>query len=197
MNFLDALILGISMAVDCMCVGASDGISESGMKKRKMFLIALIFGFMQGAMPTIGYFVGYLIKDYVSKYIPWIAFAILMFLGIKTIIECIIDIKKDKKEKEKNPDYVPEKKVIKISDILLQGVATSIDALTIGFIYIDKEISVALITFLIIGVITFALSLLTIFLGKKIGSVLQKVAPFIAGGIFILMAIKFLVSAFI
>src|SRR5574344_2601502 len=93
-----------------------------------------------------------------------------MFKEKKTIIECIIDIKKERKEKEKNPDYVPEKKVIKISDILLQGVATSIDALTIGFIYIDKEISVALITFLIIGVITFALSLLTIFLGKKIGS---------------------------
>ncbi|MFA6755398.1 MAG: manganese efflux pump [Bacilli bacterium] len=198
MDILQTLILSVTMAVDCMCLGASDGILENKMKISKMIIIALVFGVMQGLMPTIGFFLGYLIKDYISSFIPWIAFTILMFLGLKSIIEAIIDIKKENKIKnDTGNDIVIENKTLKPGEIFLQGVATSIDALTIGFIYADKSIDSSLLTFLIIGVVTFALSFLTTFLGKKIGSKLQKIAPFIAGAVFICMAIKFVIEAYI
>src|SRR5574344_209485 len=99
MDILQTLILSVTMAVDCMCLGASDGILENKMKISKMIIIALVFGIMQGLMPTIGFFLGYLIKDYISSFIPWIAFSILLFLGLKSIIEAIIDIKKENKIK--------------------------------------------------------------------------------------------------
>ena len=196
MNILQTLLISVSMAVDTMCVGASDGIKESKMKVSKALFIAFVFGVFQGVMPTIGYFAGYIIKDYVSKYIPWIAFGILLFLGLKSIIEAAVDMVKERRNGSKC-DVSSEGYKIGIGEILLQGVATSIDALTIGFIYTNESIGDALLTFLIIGIVTFGLSFLTTLLGKKIGCKLEKIAPFIAGIVFIGMAINFLVEALV
>jgi len=195
MDIWQALILGVVMAVDCMCIGATDGILECKMKKRKIICIALVFGIMQGLMPTIGYFLGYAIKDYVSAYIPWIASGILFVLGAKNIIEKIVETYKDKKaQKEGKEPIVCEENAIKAKDIFLQGIATSIDALTIGFLYVDKPMSESLITFLIITIATFVLTTITTALGKKIGDKLNKYAPYIAGVVFILLSIKFLIE---
>ncbi len=204
MNIWEALLLGVVDAVDTMCVGASDGILEPNMKKRKMLILALVFGGMQFLTPVIGYFVGYAFKDYIIKYIPFIAAGILGILGVKSIVEAILDAVKDKKEAkereekiakgEQVEEIVEKHKVLSAGDIALQGIATSIDSLTLGFLYVDKEISIALTTFAIVGIVTFILSFICTILGKQVGKILNKYAPYIAGTVFVVMAIKFLIE---
>ncbi len=192
MNYLYSVLLGFAMSIDCMCVGANDGIIESNMKKRKVFFIAFLFGFMQGIMPLIGYILGSFINKYIEKYIPYISFAILFILGIKSIIEAIIE------RRRKDKEVTNREKTLSILEIFVQSIATSIDALTIGLTFLPANDRLyPYLTFIIISIITFSLSLLTIFLGKKIGSKVEKYAPFIAGTIFILLAIKFLIQGLI
>lgn len=103
-DWFNTILVSISMAVDCMTVGATDGIKEKEMKKRKIFFIAFMFGLFQGIMPVIGYFIGFSFQKQLEKYIPWIAFTLLSILGIKNIIEWIKDKAKRKrvyKEKKK------------------------------------------------------------------------------------------------
>lgn len=159
------------------------------MKKRKIFFIAFIFGLFQGLMPTIGYFVGYNFKEQLETYIPWIAFSLLTLLGLKNIIEWIKDRIKQKKEKEE------KKHILTIPNILVQGVATSIDALALGFVYLSYTITNAMIVFSVIDIVTFLLSLLTIFLGKKIGGWLENWSGLIAGITFIGIGLKILLES--
>ena len=176
-----------------MTIGATDGIQEPDMKLRKSLLIAFFFGLFQGVMPVIGYFIGYGFKGVLEKYIPWIAFALLAFLGIKNIVEWI---KERKEEKTEATEVTEEKEVKKLTlpTILLQSVATSIDALSIGFVYLDSEIFDAMMVFLLIGVVTFILSFIALLLGKKIGSFLEKWAGLLAGIVFLIIGIKILLE---
>lgn len=197
MDWLNIILVSISMSVDCMTIGATDGIQEPNMKKRKIFFIAFIFGLFQGMMPTIGYFVGYYFREKLEAYIPWIAFTLLCLLGIKNIFEWVKERIKEKKEKE-NPSEekeAEEKKKLTIPGILVQGIATSIDALSIGFVYLNYSITNAMIVFSIIAVVTFALSLLTIFLGKKVGKWLEEWSGLIAGIVFIGIGLKILLES--
>lgn len=194
MDILQTLILSVSMAADTMCVGASDGIKENKIRYLKIAFIAFVFAFMQFIMPVIGYFIGFSFKDYLEEYIPWIAFIILTLLGIKSLYEGIkenINRKKDKKEEKE------EEKKIGILEIFIQGIATSIDALSIGFININLSISDAMLTFSIIGIVTFVLSFLATALGKLIGTKIEKVAPIISGLIFIALGLKFIIQHYI
>lgn len=193
MDYLGAFTLGISMAADAMCASASDGIKDNKMGKVKSVVIPLSFGFFQFIMPVIGYFLGYAIKDYVIDYIPWIAFAVLLFLSLKSFYDGI----KEHLERKKfqNEDNIVVHKQISYVEVLIQDIATSIDALTIGFINVNQTITDAMITFVIIGVVTFVLSFLSLLLGKKIGDKIERIAPIISGLIFLGLAIKFLIEA--
>ena len=196
MDWINIILVSISMAVDCMTIGATDGIQEPNMKKRKIFFIAFIFGLFQGLMPTIGYFVGYNFKEQLETYIPWIAFSLLTLLGLKNIMEWIKDRIKQKKEKGTPSEAKKEKKhILTIPNILVQGVATSIDALALGFVYLSYTITNAMIVFSVIGIVTFLLSLLTIFLGKKIGGWLENWSGLIAGVVFIAIGLKILLES--
>lgn len=193
MDYLTTFGLAFSMSVDAMCASASDGIKESKMARWKTVLIPLSFGFFQFIMPVIGYFLAYIFKDQIVSYIPWIAFGVLLLLGLKSIYDGVKE-SLHKVEEGETCEYNPHKK-ISLIEILIQDIGTSIDALTIGFISVDLTISDAMITFTIIGVVTFIMSFITLLLGKKIGSKIEKIAPFISGVIFILLAIKFLLQA--
>ncbi len=191
MNWLNISLVSLSMAADSMTVGATDGIREPSMKKRKLFFIAFIFGLFQFSMPVIGYFVGYNFKEQLESYIPWIAFSLLTLLSIKSIIEWI----KERKETKNNPgcSNIQPKKV-SYPEILTQGIATSIDALCIGFVYLYETIPNAILIFGIIGISTFCLSSLTTLLGKKIGCALIKWAGLIAGIVFFATGLKILLE---
>ena len=197
-NWVDCILTSISMSVDAMTVNATNGLNEKGMRLVKMILISLSFGFFQFMMPTIGYFVGYLFRDQLTKWIPWIAFALLLFLGLKSFIDWLKEYRERKKEKEalaRGENVEPRKeKTISFIDILVQSIATSIDALCIGFVYMSYSIPNAMIVFSIIGITTFVLSFLCVFLAKQIAGPLEKWAGLIAALVFVGIGIKILLE---
>ncbi|MDD6302312.1 MAG: manganese efflux pump MntP family protein [Bacillales bacterium] len=181
-NVITAIGLGIGLAMDACAVSMSNGLSEPNMKLRKIFLIASFFGFFQMIMPVFGYLGVTLLNTLFEKYIqifeycvPWIALIILGFLGIKMLVEGI-------KEGKENVNEEKEKKSLTIGVLFVQAIATSIDALSVGIIYGETPALEAYITFAIVGVVTFAISVGAIFIGKKFGTIFSNKAT-IAGGI--------------
>lgn len=175
------------MSVDATCINAVNGLQEKNIKLRKMILISLTFGLFQFIMPLIGYGIGFSLKQYIESYIPWIAFVLLVALGIKSFIDWLKDFKKKDSEKEKEH-------VIKPLTILYQGVATSIDALCLGFVFLEYTIYQALLAFMVVGITTFTLSFLSILFAKQIASKLEKWASLIAAIVFIALGIKILLE---
>ncbi len=185
-DWVNVILVSLSMSVDAMCVNAANAVSDNTIKKRKLFLAALLFGLFQFLMPTLGYFIGYSFKDYVEKWIPWIAFTLLFLLGIKSLIDGIKDLKKKDEE--------VEVKKLSFFSLIVEAIATSIDAFCIGFVFMEESIGNAMLIFGIIGVTTLILSFLTGLFGKIIGKKLQKFAPFISAVIFIGIGIKILLE---
>ena len=185
---LHAVALGFGLAMDASCVSMTNAMVEKNMKILKAFLIALTFGIFQFAMPLIGYGIGTLMESFLSAFIPIIALVLLSIIGIKTIIEAV-------KEKKKGEGEVQEKK-IKVTEVLVQAVATSIDALSVGVLYIEEGISYALISFSIIGVITVALTFIAFFVGRKFGSLLKNKASIVGGVILIIIGLEIFIESF-
>ncbi len=196
-DIVNVILTSLSMSVDAMTVGAIDGLEEKDMKMVKVILIALTFGIFQAIMPVIGYFVGFSFKNVLETYIPYIAFTLLLILSIKSLIDFIKELKEKKKQKENNEIEIVKTKKIKVTTILFQGVATSIDALCIGFVFLDYDIPNAMLTFGIIGITTFILTLLTTTFGSKLASKLEKWASLIASIVFLAIGLKILIEGLI
>lgn len=196
-DIVNVILTSLSMSVDAMTVGAIDGLEEKDMKMVKVILIALTFGIFQAIMPIIGYFIGFSFKDVLETYIPYIAFTLLLILSIKSLIDFIKELKEKKKQKENNEIEIVKTKKIKVTTILFQGVATSIDALCIGFVFLDYDIPNAMLTFGIIGITTFILTLLTTTFGSKLASKLEKWASLIASIVFLAIGLKILIEGLI
>lgn len=187
-DWVNTLLTSVSMSIDAMTVNATNGLKEKGMPIWKMLLISFSYGVFQFVMPVIGYFVGYSFKDVLETYIPWIAFALLSLLAIKSLVEWI------KEFKSKKEDDAPVQKKIGFLEVLWQDVATSIDALCIGFVYLELAIGDALIVFGIIGIVTFLLSLLSVLLAKQLAKYLDKWAGLIASIVFLAVGLKILLE---
>ena len=196
-DIVNVTLTSLSMSVDAMTVGAIDGLEEKDMKMVKVILIALTFGIFQAIMPIIGYFIGFSFKDVLETYIPYIAFTLLLILSIKSLIDFIKELKERNKQKENNETEIVKTKKIKVTTILFQGVATSIDALCIGFVFLDYDIPNAMLTFGIIGITTFILTLLTTTFGSKLASKLEKWASLIASIVFLAIGLKILIEGLI
>ncbi len=186
---ITAIGLGAGLAMDACAVSMSNGLAEPNMKLKKTFLIAGMFGLFQILMPVIGYLIITVLSSSLGEnfsrifgyLVPWIALILLLFLGIKTIVDGI------KEGKEKDNEENKKSKNITIGYLLLQAVATSIDALSVGIIYGNVPPLEAYLTFAIVGVVTFAICVAAVFIGKKFGTLFANKAT-IAGGI-ILIAI--------
>ena len=189
MDYLNVFITSLSMSMDASTVGAVDGVKEVGMKIKKKMLIAFLFGFLQFLMPLIGYFIGYSFKEYIVSYIPYIAFSLLFLLALKSFIDFL--------KSRNNNEIVKERISFKDKEIIIQGIATSIDAFSIGFVFLNYGIKDAMITFVIIGIVTFILSFITINLGNLIASKLEKYSGLISALIFLAVGIKILIEGII
>jgi putative Mn2+ efflux pump MntP len=186
MFFLLAFLLGLSMSIDALSVSIADGLSYPSMKKRNMVGISLTFGIFQFGMPVIGYFLVKAIKDKFEgfeKAIPFIAFGLLLVLGSKMIYE---SFKKEDLEKVK----------LSFLELMFQGVATSIDALSLGFTMQNLDTLSAFVESIIIGITTFTLCIFGLLfsniLSKKI-----KNASLIGGIILICIGITILIRGLI
>lgn len=170
-----SIFLGFGLAMDACAVSMANGLKEPKMRIKKLSFIALLFGIFQGAMPLIGYFVGHAFVAYIEKWIPWLALILLLIIGGKMVIEGF-----------RNSTEV-EDKPLTFRVLLLQAIATSIDALSVGFTIADYTIQEACITVLMIAVITTLICVAAILIGKKFGTKLGNKAEILGG--FILIAI--------
>lgn len=192
-----AIGLGAGLAMDACAVSMANGLAEPKMKLRKIFLIASFFGVFQILMPVLGYlavtvfnsFLGEKFSTVFGYLVPWLALIILSFLGIKMIVEGVKEGKEAKKalQEGKEVDEESTHKVLTIKALFIQAIATSIDALSVGIIYGEQAPLNAYLTFAIVGVVTFGISVAAVFIGKKFGTIFSNKAT-IAGGI-ILVAI--------
>lgn len=186
MSILEILFLGIGLAMDAATVSLSNGLANPNMKGKKMFLIAFIFGAFQGIMPILGYFTGSLFSSIIGSLAPYVALIFLSFIGGKMIYECF-------KKKEE------EKKELSFKELLIQGIATSIDAFAIGITFMglyqsgNMKYSIWLSTSLI-ALVTFLISLFSIWMGKKFNKVFPHQAEFIGGLILIILGIKIFIE---
>lgn len=185
--FVNTVFLGIALAADAFSVSVADGLNNTGSNKKQYLTIALVFGGFQALFPFVGWTCVHtlvvLLKAF-EKAVPWIALGLLLFLGIKMIID---GVKGDDEEGKVNK--------LGIKTILLQGVAVSIDALSVGFTLAEHNLLQALVAVSIIGIITFVISLLGLFIGKKIGTKLSNKAQIIGGIILIAIGIEVFVTS--
>ena len=181
---LTAIGLGAGLAMDACAVSMSNGLAEPKMKLEKIFTIAGFFGVFQIIMPIFGYLAVTVLSATLGEnftrifgyLVPWIALTLLLILGIKMIVEGIKEGKDSNKENEESV------KKLTIGGLFVQAIATSIDALSVGVIYGNVVPLEAYTTFLIIGIVTFGISVAAVFIGKKFGTIFSNKAT-IAGGI--------------
>ena len=190
MFFFNSVLLGVGLAMDAFSVSLANGLNVPCMRKRKMCGVAGVFAFFQALMPMIGWICVHTIVRYFQafeKFIPWIALLLLGFIGGKMLVEGI-------KNKEEDPCG---KSGVGFVGLLVQGVATSIDALSVGFTIAEYELVMALVSALIIAAVTFGICMLGLFLGKKFGTKLSGKATVFGGAILILIGIEIFVTGLV
>ena len=174
--FVNSVLLGVGLAMDAFSVSIANALSESSMKKSRMCFIAGVYAFFQFAMPMIGWICVHTIVEYFSKFetfIPWIALALLLWIGGKMIWEAVHG------EEDETGEVTAK---LTLSTLLVQGIATSIDALSVGFTIADYGLLMALVASLIIAAVTFAICMTGLLIGKKAGDKLGAKAT-LAGGL--------------
>ena len=184
--FFNSVLLGVGLAMDAFSVSLANGLNEPKMTKNKMCGVAGTFAFFQALMPMIGWICVHTIVQYFKvfeKFIPWIALILLLFIGGKMLIEGI-----------KNKDGEAEKTEVGLVALLVQGVATSIDALSVGFTISEYGLFMAVVCALIIAVVTFIICMIGLFIGKKMGTKLAGKANILGGIILIFIGIEIFVT---
>ena len=191
--FVNSVLLGVGLAMDAFSVSIANALSESSMKKSRMCFIAGVYAFFQFAMPMIGWICVHTIVEYFKsfeKFIPWIALLLLLYIGGKMILEAVRGAPED----EKSDGSANTVAKLTFATLLIQGVATSIDALSVGFTIADYGLLMALAASLIIAAVTFAICMTGLLIGKKAGDKLGSKATLIGGFILVGIGIEIFVK---
>ena len=190
--FFTNIMLGVGLAMDAFSVSLANGLGDHNMKKRRMGLIAGTFAFFQALMPFLGWLCVHTLAEQFSafqKFIPWIALLLLGFIGGKMLLEGVRACRCGCCE-----DAVVD---FGITTLLVQGVATSIDALSVGFTIAEYAIVEALIAAALIAVVTFFICLGGLFIGKKFGAGLSGKSTILGGSILVIIGIYIFIKGMI
>lgn len=185
--FFNSILLGVGLAMDAFSVSLANGLNEPKMKKGRMIGISGIFSLFQFAMPMTGWVCVSTIAQYFSAFknlIPWIALILLSCIGGKMLYDGI-----------KNRDSDEEKSAVGLKGLLVQGLATSIDALSVGFTISDYNWIEALLVCLLIGVVTFFICYAGIYIGKKAGTKLAGKAGILGAVILIFIGLEIFIKS--
>ena len=183
---LNSLLLGVGLAMDAFSVSLANGLAEPGMRRRKSAVIAGTFAFFQALMPLLGWLAVHTIVQVFSsleRFVPWVALILLVFLGGKMLLEA---------KHAKDGDAAPA--ALTFGALLVQGVATSIDALSVGFTIEHYPLAAALLAAALIAAVTFVLCLLGVFLGKRFGTRFAGGANVLGGVILILIGLEIFIK---
>lgn len=184
--FFNSVFLGVGLAMDAFSVSLANGLNEPNMRKKKMCGVAGIFGIFQGIMPMIGWICVHSMVKYFrvfEKFIPWIALILLLLIGTSMLLEGI-----------KNQSDENETTRVGIAALLVQGVATSIDALSVGFTIVEYGLLMAAVCAVIIAVVTFVICMAGLSIGKKFGTKFANKAAILGGVILIIIGIEIFVT---
>ena len=179
--FFNSILLGAGLAMDAFSVSLANGLSEPGMKRGRMGGIAGVFAFFQALMPMAGWICVHTVVQYFQSFekcIPWIALALLGFIGGKMLLEGI------------RPQETAEVVSVSASVLLMQGIATSIDALSVGFTIAEYGFVMALVCALIIAAVTFLICMAGLLIGRKAGTKLSGKASVLGGAILIAIGLE-------
>ncbi len=172
----EGVLPGIALAMDAVCVSVADGLSRPDMDSERMFSIALVFGGFQFAMPLAGRLVAMFMTRLFSgllKWMPWVSAAVFIYLAFQMFRE-----------------FFSQETEGRVENLLLQGVATSIDAFAAGFSLYNLNITGSFLCSLTIGAVTFALCIAALLASRKLGGLLSRYSRLSGGAIFIFLAVK-------
>lgn len=186
MFFVNSALLGVGLAMDAFSVSLANGLNEPSMKKGRMCQIAGVFAGFQAFMPFIGWVCVHTVLQYFQvfeKFIPWIALALLCYIGGNMLKDGI-----------QNNEEEVENAEVGFKALMLQGIATSIDALSVGFTIAEYGLVMALVAALIIGVLTFFICFFGLGLGKKFGTMFANKATILGGVILIVIGLEIFIT---
>lgn len=186
---MNSILLGVGLAMDACAVSMANGLNDPNMKVRKVVLVALIFAFFQALMPIIGWICVRTVAQQFDKFtvaIPYIALALLGFIGGKMIYEGVT-------HKENSSEQQSHKNLTAVV-LLTQAVATSIDALSVGFTVSSYDVWQALTSVAIIALVTFAICVGGVYVGKKFGTKLGNKAEIFGGIILIGIGLEIFIT---
>lgn len=188
---LNSAALGVGLAMDAFSVSLANGLHEPYMKKKRIFAIAGVYAFFQYIMPMIGWICVHTIVEAFSQFrqfIPWIALILLLYIGGKMILEGLKERNTDEEELRAQDRSVSAK------DLLIQGIATSIDALSVGFTIAEYDLLTANTAALIIAAVTFVICVGGLLIGRKAGTKLSWKASILGGCILIAIGIEIFIK---
>ena len=199
MSVWEILLIGIALSMDAVAVGMTNGMVEPKMRVKKMICVAGAYALFQFLMPVAGYYCGYAFSSLVEKIAPWLSFALLAFIGGKMIFDFVKETLARRKGDE---TPVPVEQKLGAGKLLVQALATSIDALAVGVTLLAAETSQGLpfhVVFcaLAIGAVTFTLSYAAVFAGKRIGNRFADKAGLLGGLILVAIGLKILIEGLI
>lgn len=187
MTIVELFLVAVGLSMDAFAVSISNGTVIKN--KKKAVFAALMFGVFQAGMPLIGYFLGSAFAEFITGYAPIIALAVLGIIGGKMIIESIGEIRAEKKGEEKTLLKEPG-----LPAIMIQAVATSIDALVVGVSFAAMSVQIVPAV-LFIGIVTFVISLVGVFGGVKFGQLLGAKASLAGGAVLVCLGVKIFVES--
>ena len=184
--FFNNVLLGIGLAMDAFSVSIANGLNEPDMGKRKMCKIAGVFAVFQAVMPMIGWICVHTVIQYFEmfeRWIPWIALILLVFIGGKMILDTV-----------RNDGDKPDQEKVGTAALLVQGVATSIDALSVGFTIAGYGLAMAFVSALIIAAVTFCLCMAGLTFGRKLGTKFSNKATIFGGAILMMIGLEIFIK---
>lgn len=181
MGIIEIFLIALGLSMDAVCVSMSNGMCYKT-KFKTVLGIGVAFGAFQGIMPIIGYYAGSLFSKQISAFDHWIALVLLLIIGGKMIYDAI---------KDESDDKCAVKLTVKL--LLVQSIATSIDALAVGVSFAAMNTNIYLSASLI-AITTFSLSIIAVYVGKKIGTKLNRKAEIFGGTILVLIGIKIFIE---
>ena len=184
--FFNSVLLGVGLAMDAFSVSLANGLNEPNMKAGRMCGVAGVYAAFQAAMPMIGWVCVHTIIQYFrafEKFIPWIALILLLYIGGKMLIEGL-----------KHETDVEEEFRLGFGALMIQGIATSSDALSVGFTSAEYGFVMALVCSLIVSAVTFVICMTGLAIGKKFGTKFSSKATILGGIILILIGVEIFVT---
>lgn len=190
--FLENIMLGVALAIDAFSVSLANGLNEPHMKTRKMCGIAGVFAFFQALMPFIGWILIKTVLMYfemLESLIPWIALALLGFIGGKMLYEGF----RNKNEADGAVGGVR----LGFASLMIQGIATSIDALSAGLSFASYDLLGAVVAAVVISLVTFIICIIGVKIGRKTGTKLAGKAGILGGLILIAIGLEIFITSFL